>query len=150
MVDSTAVILTHRGVIKVAGADRRGFLQGIVSNDVERVTPERAVWAAFLTPQGKFLHEFFVTEQGDSLLLDCEAARAGDLLRRLKLYKLRAQVTVEPVEDLVVAAAFGADALAALGLPAEPGSARPFAGGLAYVDRSEEHTSQLPSLMCSS
>src|SRR3546814_7664600 len=81
MVDSTAVILTHRGVIKVAGADRRGFLQGIVSNDVERVTPERAVWAAFLTPQGKFLHEFFVTEQGDSLLLDCEAARAGDLLR---------------------------------------------------------------------
>src|SRR3546814_14436641 len=89
MVDSTAVILTHRGVIKVAGADRRGFLQGIVSNDVERVTPERAVWAAFLTPQGKFLPEFFVPEQGDSLLLDCEPARAGDLLRRLKPYNLR-------------------------------------------------------------
>src|SRR3546814_10349002 len=46
--------------------------------------------------------DLFVTEQGDSLLLDCEAARAGDLLRRLKLYKLRAQVTVEPVEDLEI------------------------------------------------
>src|SRR3546814_7004321 len=83
MVDSTAVILTHRGVIKVAGADRRGFLQGIVSNDVERVTPERAVWAAFLTPQGKFLHEFFVTEQGDSLLLDCRSEEHTSELQSL-------------------------------------------------------------------
>jgi folate-binding protein YgfZ len=134
MAQATAVILQHRGVLRVGGADRRGFLQGIVSNDVERVTPSEAVWAAFLTPQGKFLHEFFLAEQGETFLLDCEAARAADLARRLKLYKLRAQVAVEAAEDLCVAVLFGAEALERLGLAAEPGRARAFAGGLAFVD----------------
>jgi folate-binding protein YgfZ len=129
-----AVVLQHRGVIKVGGADRQEFLQGIVSNDVERVGADRAVWAAFLTPQGKFLHEFFIAEKDGAFLLDCEAERAADLLRRLKLYKLRAQVTLETAEDLAVVAAFGAEVLAKLDLPAEPGRARAFAGGLAFVD----------------
>jgi len=137
-VTATAVILEHRGVLKVAGADRVAFLQGIVSNDVERAGPDSAIWAAFLTPQGKFLHEFFLTEQGPgetgAFLLDCEAGRAADLARRLKLYKLRAQVTIEPLEDVAVAALFGAGALEKLGLPAEPGRAKPFGGGLAFVD----------------
>jgi len=106
-----AVILAHRGVLSVAGADRASFLQGIVSNDVARVSAERALWAAFLTPQGKFLHEFFLAAQQDAFLLDCEADRAGDLARRLKLYKLRAQVILEPRDDLVVTALFGAGAL---------------------------------------
>jgi hypothetical protein len=134
MADAKAAILEHRGVLRVGGADRRAFLQGIVSNDVERVSAERAVWAAFLTPQGKFLHEFIVAEQENAFLLDCEAERAADLQRRLKLYKLRAQVTLEPADDLAVAVLFGADALARLDLPAEPGRARALAGGLAYVD----------------
>ena len=138
MTAAKALILAHRGVLKVAGADRSSFLQGIVSNDVARVTPETAVWAAFLTPQGKFLHEFFLSEDpqegGDAFLLDCEAERAADLLRRLKLYKLRSQVALAPAEDLAVAALFGDDALQKLGLPAEPGRAKPFGGGLAFVD----------------
>jgi len=137
-VTATAVILEHRGVLKVAGADRVAFLQGIVSNDVERAGLDSAIWAAFLTPQGKFLHEFFLTEQGPgetgAFLLDCEAGRAADLARRLKLYKLRAQVTIEPLEDFAVAALFGAGALEKLGLPVEPGRAEPFGGGLVFVD----------------
>jgi len=134
MADARTVILEHRGVLRVGGADRRSFLQGIVSNDVERASAERAVWAAFLTPQGKFLHEFIVVEQESAFLLDCEAERAADLQRRLKLYKLRAQVTLEAADDLAVAVLFGTDALALLDLPAEPGRARGLAGGLAYVD----------------
>jgi hypothetical protein len=134
MAQATAVILEHRGVLKVAGADRSSFLQGIVSNDVERVTPETAVWAAFLTPQGKFLHEFFLAAEDETFLVDCEAERAADLLRRLKLYKLRAQITLAPAEDLAIAALFGEAALQKLGLPAEPGRAAPFGGGLAFVD----------------
>ncbi len=134
MADAKAVILEHRGVLRVGGADRRAFLQGIVSNDVERVGAERAVWTAFLTPQGKFLHEFFVAEQESAFLLDCEAERAADLQRRLKLYKLRAQVALEAADDLAVAALFGAGALARLDLPAEPGRVRALAGGLAFVD----------------
>ncbi len=129
-----AVILEHRGVLRIGGAERCDFLQGIVSNDVTRVSPETAVWTAFLTPQGKFLHEFFLVGQDDTFLADCEAERAADLARRLKLYKLRAQVTVAAAEDLAVAALFGVGALARLELPAEPGRARPFAGGLAFVD----------------
>jgi folate-binding protein YgfZ len=134
MAQATAVILAHRGVLKLGGANRATFLQGIVSNDVMRVAPETAIWTAFLTPQGKFLHEFCLAEQDDAFLLDCEAERAADLARRLKLYKLRAQVTVEPRDDVAVAALFGEEALARLELPAEPGRARPFGGGLAFVD----------------
>jgi len=134
MADAKAVILDHRGVLRVGGDDRVAFLQGIVSNDVTRVTPNNAIWAAFLTPQGKFLHEFFLAAEGESFLLDCEAGRAGDLARRLKLYKLRAKATIEAVEGLSVTALFGADALARLDLPAEPGRARPLGGGLVFID----------------
>lgn len=135
MAEAKAVILEHRGVLKLGGADRVDFLQGIVSNDVTRVSPELAVWTAFLTPQGKFLHEFFLAGQADTFLIDCEAERAADLARRLKLYKLRAQVTVEAApDDFAVAALIGAEALAKLELPAEPGRSSAFAGGLVFVD----------------
>lgn len=134
MADAKAVVLEHRGLLRVGGAERRGFLQGIVSNDVTRVTPETAIWTAFLTPQGKFLHEFFLAEQDEAFLLDCEAERAPDLARRLKLYRLRAQVTVAAAEDLVVLALIGGNALEKLGLPAERGRCRAFGGGLAFVD----------------
>ena len=134
MAQAKAVILDHRGVLKIGGADRCNFLQGIVSNDVTRATPETAIWTAFLTPQGKFLHEFFLAAEDDGFLADCEAERAADLARRLKLYKLRAQVTIETPDDRTVVALIGTDALAQLDLPAEPGRTRPFADGLAFVD----------------
>jgi folate-binding protein YgfZ len=134
MTEATAVILEHRGLLRVSGEDRVAFLQGIVSNDVARVTGANAVWSAFLTPQGKFLHEFFLIAEGESFLLDCEAGRAADLARRLKLYKLRAKVTIEVAEDHVAVALFGDAALVRLDLPAEPGAARALGGGLAFVD----------------
>lgn len=137
MTERHAVMLDSRGLLKVAGPDARSFLQGLISNDVDKLTPERALWAAFLTPQGKYLHDFFLTTAPgeESILIDCEAARLGDLTRRLGIYKLRAQVELADVsDDYRVAALFGADALAALGLPAEPGTAAPFGGGIAYTD----------------
>jgi folate-binding protein YgfZ len=127
--------LPTRGVLRVSGADREVFLQGIVSNDVAKVSADQAVWSGFLTPQGKFLHEFFLIEQERAYLLDCEAARRDDLLRRLRIYKLRSQVVVDDANDeFVVAAAFGEGALEALGLPPQLGRATAFAGGVAYVD----------------
>jgi folate-binding protein YgfZ len=135
-------ILEHRAVLTLAGPDVRGFLQGIVSNDVERVSTDRALWSAFLTPQGKFLYEFFLVERpaaedGMTLFwLECEAERRADLLRRLKMYKLRAKVELSDAgEDLAVAALFGPGVSEALGLAAEqPGRARDFAGGVAFLD----------------
>ena len=135
MADKQAVTLESRGILRLAGDDLRPFLQGIVSNDVKRVAPERAIWSAFLTPQGKFLHEFFLIEQNGAFLLDGEAERLDDLKRRMTLYKLRSKVTIEDArEEIAVAALFGPLALEALGLPEEPGAAKALGGGLVFVD----------------
>jgi tRNA-modifying protein YgfZ len=135
MIERSCALLADRAVLEVAGADRRAFLQGLVSNDVEKVAADRAVYAALLTAQGKYLHDFFIAEIGEAFLLDAEAARLADLKRRLGLYRLRAKVTLgENGDRYIVAAAFGGDALSLLDLPEEPGAAVPFAGGIAYVD----------------
>lgn len=86
--------LPERAVIEVSGEDRVSFLQGLVSNDVADAAPGRAVWAALLTPQGKWLADFFILSDGARLLLDCEAAHADDLARRLSRFRLRAKVSV--------------------------------------------------------
>ncbi len=142
MTERLALLPESRTVLAVGGPDRVTFLQGLVSNDVARAGAERAIWSAFLTPQGKYLHDFFLVGEPaqeaateERLLLDAEAARAADLLKRLKIYKLRSKVEVAELgEERVVALAFGADALAALGLPETPGAARAWGGGVAFVD----------------
>jgi folate-binding protein YgfZ len=131
---SAIVALPNRAVLTVEGEDRRTFLQGLVSNDVMRVSPEHVVWAALLTAQGKFLHEFFVAEIGDGLLIEGEAARLADLKRRLSLYKLRAKVTIGEAPELEVFAAWGDGVFEHLALSEVPGSAAPFAGGLVFTD----------------
>ncbi|MYG52480.1 MAG: folate-binding protein YgfZ [Rhodospirillaceae bacterium] len=101
-------IAEDRTVLRVSGADRVEFLQGIVSNDVAKAGRDRGVWAAFLTPQGKYLHDFFLAADGESILLDCERARADDLRKRLRRYTLRSDARVEAADDLAVALS-GAD-----------------------------------------
>ncbi len=127
-------LLDGRGVLEVAGADRAAFLQGLVSNDVTKAGPSRAVFAALLTAQGKYLHDFFIVALGDALYLDCESSRLEDLKKRLSLYKLRSKVTLADASGrFIVAASWGGDGLKRLGL-ASPGAAKAFAGGLAYAD----------------
>jgi len=134
MTESTYVMLPDRGVITIAGPDRHAFLQGLVSNDMARVAPDRVVWAALLTPQGKYLHDFFVAERDGRFLLDCEAGRLMHLGQTLHKYKLRAEVELGIGDDHAVAAVPGAKGAAALGLPSEPGAAIDFAGGIAWTD----------------
>ena len=81
MAQSSYVLLEDRGFIVVGGDDARSFLQGLISNDVDKVTSAHAIHAAFLTPQGKYLHDFFVVDVENSLIIDCEGARLDDLLR---------------------------------------------------------------------
>jgi folate-binding protein YgfZ len=129
------VTLPSRGILAIDGPDRVAFLQGLVSNDVTQAGPSRAIYAAFLTPQGKYLHDFFVVELGGKLLLDGEAERLADLQRRLKMYKLRSKITLEDAcSQVSVTAVFGAGALEALGLPAEAGAAAPLGDGIVFVD----------------
>src|SRR5277367_6448422 len=101
------VVLEDRGVLAIGGPDRAVFLQGLVSNDVTRVSDERAIYAALLTPQGKYLDDFMLAEVGETIWLDGEAARLADLKRRLSMYRLRAKVTLDERPDLAVAAVFG-------------------------------------------
>ncbi len=129
------VELSGRGVLAVSGEDRVAFLQGLVSNDVERAAPDRAVYSAFLTPQGKFLLDFFIASDGARLLLDCEADQLAAFAKKLRIYKLRSKVELADVSaEFKVLAAFGDGALEALGLPAEVGAGRDCFGGLAFTD----------------
>ncbi len=86
--------LPDRAVLEVSGEDRVDFLQGLVSNDVAAAAPGRAVWAALLTPQGKWLADFFILADADRLLLDCETGQAAMLTQRLTRFRLRAKVAV--------------------------------------------------------
>jgi folate-binding protein YgfZ len=135
MADAFALWPQDRALIRIDGADARAFLQGIVSNDVNKVSPARAVYAALLTPQGKYLHDFFIAELEGALVLDCEAARRDDLLRRLSRFKLRSKVSLAPGPDgYAVALIYGSSAISALGLADERGATKSFAGGIAFAD----------------
>ncbi len=128
-------VLGDRAVLALGGGEVREFLQGLVSNDVERLGTERAIYAALLTPQGKYLFDFFLADTGDGLLLEGEAARLAPLAKRLAMYRLRADVTIEEASDFAVHAVFGEGAAEALDLPAEAGAARLLEdGGVAFVD----------------
>ncbi len=98
--------LPSRAVIAVSGVDRVSFLQGLVSNDVTLVAPGRAVWAALLTPQGKWLADFFILADREALLLDVEAAQAAMLVQRLSRFRLRADAALALREGWAVHAAW--------------------------------------------
>ena len=83
----------QRRVLAIRGPDREGFLQGLVSNDVKRAR-DGLVYAAMLTPQGKYLADFFLHETGEEMLLDVAEALAEPLARRLAMYRLRADVEI--------------------------------------------------------
>ena len=87
-----------RAVLRLGGLDARVWLQGIVSNDVRRLARDHAVYAALLTPQGKYLFDFFLVEGADgAILLDVAASRAAALMQRLSLYRLRRDVQIADV-----------------------------------------------------
>jgi folate-binding protein YgfZ len=103
------VTLPHRGLIHLEGPARHGFLQGLITNDMNRLTPARPLYACLLTPQGKFLHDVFVIEGHDFTLLDCEGGeRAQDLFHRLNKYRLRQDVKISVEDPHPVYAVFGA------------------------------------------
>ena len=91
--------LTDRAVVRLSGEEVRGFVQGLVTGDVNATLP---VWAGLLTPQGKCLFDFIIWPDGDDLLFDCEADATDDLIKRLTIYRLRRQIRIERDEGLGV------------------------------------------------
>ncbi|MGX1324878.1 folate-binding protein YgfZ [Bradyrhizobium sp. USDA 377] len=103
-----SAFLPDRGVVKVAGEDARNFLNGLITTDVDRLKPGLGRFGALLTPQGKIIADFLITEvpagHGGGFLIDCPKALADTLATKLKFYKLRAKVTVENLDLGVLAA----------------------------------------------
>lgn len=130
--------LPHRGVLHIAGPDRHDFLQGLVSNDVTKATADQAVHAAFLTPQGKFLCDFFIlASDEDGLLLDVGADALPAFKKKLMMFKLRADVKITDVSaDYDVYALFGGECPIGAGLYADPRLAA--AGYRAFVAKGQK------------
>jgi len=100
-----AALLPDRGVVKVVGEDARKFLNGLITADAGKVTPEHAAFAALLTPQGKIMVDMIVAEapaeDGGGFFIDCPRALATTLVERLNFYRLRAKVIVEDLSAVL-------------------------------------------------
>ena len=121
-----AARLVDRGVIRVGGADARDFLQNLVTNEMSEVTATRAGYGGLLTPQGKIIGDFLVVavpdEEGGGFLLDCQLLRVPDLMKRLKLYKLRAKLTLDDLSEATAV------------LASDDGAPLPADAGVVYAD----------------
>ena len=98
----TGTTLIDRALLRLSGEDVRGFLQGLVTNDVDTLASDRPLWAGLLTAQGKALFDFILWDAGADVRIDCEAEQADALTKRLSLYRLRRAVTIARDDSLAV------------------------------------------------
>lgn len=99
-------VLENRGLLWLQGEDMRHFLQGIITNDVEKLTPDKNLYAAILTPQGKFLYDLFLYDWQGGVLLEYYKPKEADITKKLTIYRLRSKVTFTPINDHFVVAAW--------------------------------------------
>lgn len=93
-----ATLLADRSLIRVSGEDARGFLQGLVTQDVAAVQPGAPQWAGLLSAQGKALFDFILWDGEGAILIDCETEQREALIRRLSIYRLRRPIVIEAAE----------------------------------------------------
>ena len=89
------VILEKRGTVLISGNDADYFLQNIITNDIKKVSNKNSIFAALLTPQGKYLNDFFIVKNHKGYLLDCDENSTEELIKNLSKYKLRSDVKIE-------------------------------------------------------
>ena len=104
MEKNEVITLEDRGFIQVTGLEAKDFLQNIVTNDIEKVSNNSTVFSSILTPQGKYLFEFFVLKLKDSYLLECEKKSSAEIIKLLNFYKLRSKVDFIDLSEKYVAA----------------------------------------------
>lgn len=115
------VKLPERGAVILTGEDRQVFLQGLITNDIKLLDTEACVYSCLLTPQGRFLHDFFITKQDDAYHIECEGAgRTVDLLSNLKKFKLRSKIDLQAIDDINVYSGFGTMHAGAFADPRHP------------------------------
>jgi len=123
-----------RGLVVISGADSSTFLQGLISQNVNKVTDKKATYGALLSPQGKYLHDFCISKIGNNLILDCEQGREKELLSNIGRFKLRAKVEISYDKNLSVFAVFGEKATQLLNLSNVLGESKKINNGISFVD----------------
>ena len=103
-------VLNDRAILAVSGPETREFLQGLITNDIGKLTSDTALYAALLTPQGKILFDFLLYEREGTIFLDCARVTAEALQKRLSTYRLRARVEIASRDDLAVTASWNGSA----------------------------------------
>jgi folate-binding protein YgfZ len=98
---SSGTMLADRALLRVTGEDTRGFLQGLITQDIATLDASAPRWGGLLTPQGKALFDFLLWADDDAILIDCEATAAEALTKRLSMYRLRRAITIEPAAGAV-------------------------------------------------
>jgi len=106
MKNKKVYILDDRSILYINGEDTKGFLQNLISNDINKVNDSSSCFTSLLSPQGKFLYEFIIIKHKSGYLLDCEKSQADGLFKQLSIYKLRSKIEILNLSNEFVVAAF--------------------------------------------
>ena len=138
MEKNEVITLEDRGFIQVKGPEAKDFLQNIVTNDIEKVTDISTIFSSILTPQGKYLFEFFVLKLKDSYLLECEKKSTTEIIKLLNFYKLRSKVDFIDLSEKYVASVISLHKFMDWGLTSTKGKTTMFSESPIYIDPRNE------------
>lgn len=96
------ISLQDRAILEIKGQDRKQFLQGLITNDINKASENNLIYSAMLSPQGRFLYDFFIFEKNNSLFLDCLKSRRDEIFTKFRFYKLRSQVEIIKNDELKI------------------------------------------------
>ena len=138
MEKNEVIILEDRGFIQVNGVEAKDFLQNIVTNDVEKVTNSSTIFTSILTPQGKYLFEFFILKLKDGYLVECEKKSTTEIIKLLNFYKLRSKVDFIDLSEKYVASVISLHKFMDWGLTSTKGKTTMFSESPIYIDPRNE------------
>ncbi|MDA0780769.1 MAG: hypothetical protein PQ612_06510 [Rickettsiales bacterium] len=133
MTNNLYIPLTKRATIQISGKDSKQFLQGLITNDINKVNDDKVIYALMLTPQGKFLYDFFIAHREGAYLLDCQKELLPQIIKKLSMYKLRSDVQIEDVSQKYEIAALLGDKVFEV-MEGRENNVRQFCKGVAYID----------------
>jgi folate-binding protein YgfZ len=102
IIGSKMNFLLKRSIIEISGSDSKKFLQGLLTNDINKVGCDSIIYSAMLNPKGQFLYDFFIHQNGEKILLDCAAQKCDEIIKKLNFYKLRSQVEIKKNDTIFV------------------------------------------------
>jgi len=103
------IILENRGLISITGDDAKEYLQNIITNDINKVSKINSIFAALLSPQGKYLFDFFVIKDSEGYLIDCDGKSVKELVFNLSKYKIRSKIEIKDLSSNYVVAVMNFD-----------------------------------------